>query len=175
MVPSDSSGGGHSMSEPNSQERRSEPPFSATLRAPFLFRDRWPIPAQRHAGAVKPHIQSDKPFFLPIRLRFSRAADTQSGATERLTVVRLRQVLVVRLAQVGVAQVGVRQVRDVRVRQRVGQPPGVAAAAALRGRGGGGGGAQVGGAQLGGPAHPVLHARHVVARPRLLLRARRRV
>lgn len=65
-----------------------------------------------------------------------------------LTVVRLRQValLVVRLAQVRVRQVRVRQVRDVRVRQRVGQPPGVAAASALRGRGGGGGGAQVGGA-----------------------------
>lgn len=33
------------MSEPNSQERRRDPPFSATLRAPFLFRDRCPIPA----------------------------------------------------------------------------------------------------------------------------------
>lgn len=90
-------------------------------------------------------------------------------------MVGLGQVLVVRLAQVGVRQVGVRQVRDVGVRQRVGQPPGIAAAAALRGRGGGGGGAQVGGAQLGGATHPVLHARHVVARPRLLLRPRRRV
>lgn len=72
----------------------------------------------------------------------------QRQSRGELTVVRLRQVtlLVVRLAQVRVRQVRVRQVRDVRVRQRVGQPPGVAAAPALRGRGRGGGGAQVGGA-----------------------------
>lgn len=64
------------------------------------------------------------------------------GTSSLPTVVRLRQVaLVVQLPQVGVAQVRVPQVRDVRVRQRVGQPPGVTAAAALRGRGGGGGGA----------------------------------
>ncbi|KAF3836463.1 hypothetical protein F7725_029021 [Dissostichus mawsoni] len=31
--------GGHSMSDPNSQDLLSDPPFSATLRAPFLFRD----------------------------------------------------------------------------------------------------------------------------------------
>lgn len=65
---------------------------------------------------------------------------------ESLTVVRLWQValLVVRLTQVRVRQVC--QVRDVRVCQRVGQPPGVPAASALRGRRGGGGGTQVGGA-----------------------------
>lgn len=92
-----------------------------------------------------------------------------------LTVMRLRQeaLLVMGLAEVRVSQV--RQVSDVHVRQRVGQPPGVPAAPALSGRGGRGGGAQVGGAQLGGAAHPVLHPRHVVARPRLLLGARRRV
>lgn len=32
------------MSDPNSQDLRRDPPFSATLRAPFLFRDRCPIP-----------------------------------------------------------------------------------------------------------------------------------
>lgn len=86
-------------------------------------------------------------------------------------MVGLRQValLVVRLAQVRVRQVRVRKVRNVGVRQRVGQPPGVAAAAALRGRGGGGGGAQVDGVELRGPAHPVLHARHVITWPRLLV------
>ena len=51
-VPSDSSGGGHSMSDPNSQDLLSDPPFSATLRAPFLFRDRWLIPGYTHAGVL---------------------------------------------------------------------------------------------------------------------------
>lgn len=40
------------MSDPNSQDRRRDPPFSATLRAPFLFRDRWPIPACGHTAQV---------------------------------------------------------------------------------------------------------------------------
>lgn len=84
-----------------------------------------------------------------------------------ITVVRLGQV--VGLAQVCVRQVCVRQVGDMCVRHGVGQPPGVAAAAALRGRGGGGGGAQVGGAELGRPTHPVFHTGQVVSWPRLLL------
>lgn len=97
---------------------------------------------------------------LNIIIKMSKHFTALQGLTvsKQLTVVGLGQVLVMGLAQVGVRQVGVRQVRDVGVCQRVGQPPSVAAATALRGRGGGGGGAQVGGAQLGGATHPVLHA-----------------
>lgn len=79
----------------------------------------------------------------------------------------------VQLAEVRVPQVG--QMGDVGVRQRVGEPSGVPTASTLSGRRGGRCGAEVGGAKLGGATHPVLHARHVVAWPRLLLGARRRV
>ncbi len=41
--PSDSKGGGQRRSDPNSQERRSEFPFSATPSIVFLFNERWAI------------------------------------------------------------------------------------------------------------------------------------
>ncbi|TNN31606.1 hypothetical protein EYF80_058242 [Liparis tanakae] len=53
-VPSDSSGGGHNMSEPNSQERRRDAPFSTTPRAPFLFRDRCEMCACASESASRP-------------------------------------------------------------------------------------------------------------------------